>query len=66
MSFSDLIRESNRANGYSFLWLDHPVKPDDDILINPSAVSLEREKQYPNPLLVPHTLGDVKRIRGHP
>jgi hypothetical protein len=25
-----------------------------------SAISLEREKQQPNPLSVPHTLGDFK------
>jgi len=29
------------------------------------AIPLERGKQYPNPLIVPHTLGDIK-IGGYP
>ena len=36
-----------------------------DIIIQPPAIPLERGKQHPNPLLVPHTLGDIK-IGGHP
>jgi hypothetical protein len=31
----------------------------------PPAVPLERGKQHPNPLIVPHTLGDFN-FGGHP
>jgi hypothetical protein len=32
----------------------------------PPAIPLERGKQHPNPLVVPHTLRDLRRVRGHP
>jgi len=32
----------------------------------PPAVPLESGKHHPNPLLVPHTLGDFKKSGGHP
>jgi hypothetical protein len=34
--------------------------------IQPSDIPLEREKQHPNPLSVPHTLGDFNGTGGHP
>ena len=37
-----------------------------NIIIQPPVIPLERGKQQPNPLIVPHTLGDKNKFGGHP